>query len=400
MATRAKLKNTDPNAETDQSPSPGPNKPPMAKTTTTAISSPQRTAATETPKPPPVAGPSVQVQPVSISRTSSSTIDDPEANMITLQSLLDIVLSLQTEIRKRNAKESNPSDKQELTEETPLLTAPRQSIKTLFSKFTPTKINPKFAEQSLDQLESWMEINGITSDHEKFQLLKISIEPETYREVAAALKNPPDGRQYDTLKAAIIKTYTDSEHTRIKALLSGITLGDRRPSQLLSQMTNLYKGPRDKIFKELFYSRLPATVRAIVTSMTNNAKDDPSIDIVAQWADEINEQIREPKIEALTEVKTEHKNISSSLETIMNMLGRLTKNNLFNSKQPAKYNSDKKSERKKNIPNDAFYKLPSDGICFYHRKYGNNRHENRRCDPECRLNKAWNEFRSKNSEAK
>lgn len=67
------------------------------------------------------------------------------------------------------------------------------STKGLFSKFTPIKINPKFAEQSLDN--SWMQINGITTDREKFQFLKISIEPEIYREAVVAFKNPPDGHQ-------------------------------------------------------------------------------------------------------------------------------------------------------------------------------------------------------------
>lgn len=57
-----------------------------------------------------------------------------------------------------------------------------------------------------------------------------------------------------------MKAFTETKAARIKALLGGIQLGNRRPTQLLSEMSNLYEGPKDKLFHYLFISRLPSTV--------------------------------------------------------------------------------------------------------------------------------------------
>lgn len=110
--------------------------------------------------------------------------------------------------------------------------------------------------------------------------------------------------------------------------------------------------------------------------MTNNSKQDPSIYKVAQWADEINEQIRDPKIEAISEIKSENKNIHSSLESILSILGNKRDNNKYETTYKTPY---MKTENNNKTTRD---KLPADGICYFHRKFGNNRHENKKYDQE------------------
>lgn len=316
---------------------------------------------------------------------SNSTATKDVGEDETLNVLVEAVKSLTAQIQNREAK----------TDVSPIVAAP--AAKTMISKFAPNRINSKFVEQSIDQLESWMDINGIKDDKEKFQILKISIEPETYREVASAIKTAPSMQQYNTLKEAIIKAYTDSEHMRIKSLLSGLSLGDRRPSQLLTEMTNLYQGPRDSIFKELFFSRLPATVRAILTSMINNANTEPSISTVAQWADEIYEQIKEPRIEALSEDKSDHKQIGSALDSIIKLLSQISTSSF--PRRPSSVNrfDNRQSKNTDRYTPTTYGVLPNDGICQYHRQFGNNKHQNKKCLPECKLNAKWLQANSKNS---
>lgn len=160
------------------------------------------------------------------------------------------------------------------------------------NKFLPGKISPKFVETSVDQLESWLTINKITDDDEIFAILKLSMEPETYLQVGAIIQNPPPTNKFAALKNHIIKTFTQSEASRIKSLLNTIELGNRRPSQLLAEMSALYKGPKDRIFVELFVSRLPSTVRGILMGMQSpNTGMEPPIETLAQWADAITEQL-------------------------------------------------------------------------------------------------------------
>jgi hypothetical protein len=265
-------------------------------------------------------------------------------------------------------------------------------IRSLYSKFTPAKITPKYAEISLAQLESWMDINNITEDHERFLLLKMNIEPETYRAVATALATPHPGREYENLKMAILKAFTISEAKQIQSLLSGLQLGDRRPTQLLSEMCNLYKGPKDKIFEELFLSRLPATVRGILVSMKNKDDSQKNIETIAQWADAIMEQTGGPPSVSTIALPPD----ASALQNTLNMMNdnicaihRSTETSRFRppfrKRSFKQIDDDSKSERENH---EQF-------VCYFHRKFGNNKHENKKCSRDCKLNKAWQEARSK-----
>lgn len=164
--------------------------------------------------------------------------------------------------------------------------------KMLFTKFTPGRITPQFVEESLEQFESWLKMTQIEDDDERFHLLKMLVEPETYQQVGNIITSPPPTEKYNTLRDAIIKAFTESEAQRLKSLLSGIQLDNRRPTHLLAEMSKLYRGPKDKLFHELFMSRLPATVRAILVSIEKNQPPGPAptINMIAQWADAIIEQ--------------------------------------------------------------------------------------------------------------
>lgn len=171
-------------------------------------------------------------------------------------------------------------------------TPPVPNAPKFLNKFLPGKISPKFVETSVDQLESWLTINNITDDDEKFAILKLSMEPETYFQVGAIIQNPPPTNKFAALKNHIIKTFTQSEASRIKSLLNTIELKNRRPSQLLAEMSALYKGPKYRIFVELFVSRLPSTVRGILMGMQSpNTGIEAPIETLAQWADVITEQL-------------------------------------------------------------------------------------------------------------
>lgn len=251
-------------------------------------------------------------------------------------------------------------------------------IKTMFSRFMPSKISQKFVEQSIDQLESYFTINKIFNDNERYLILKLSIEPETYQQVASTINSPPNGDQYNTLKKAIIKTFTDSEAKRIKSLLNDIELGDRRPSALLSEMCSLYSGPKDKIFTELFISRLPATVRGILMGMkNNNSITEPPLEILAQWADSILEQI---------DGKLTVSNISSDATTshLKEAITNLTSTiNAFHS------NRFKQVKNPKNVPKDSEKKE-----CYFHKKFGNKKHENMNCRSNCKYFEEWLKVRA------
>lgn len=264
---------------------------------------------------------------------------------------------------------------------------------SLFNKFYPAKITPRFVEQAIDQLEAWFNISNIHNDNERYQILKLSIEPETYQQVASLINNPPETNKYHTLKNAIIKTFTDSEAKRIKSLLNDVELGDRRPSQLLSEMSTLYKGPRDRIFSELFISRLPSTVRGILMGMKpTNTELEPPLETIAQWADSILEQL--DKKERINDVHPSHNTgkLENMLDGLTESINAFHKRNNYQTPFSQKFNNNRSrpQTQRGTTPNMATHNENSEQaniapqgnrprrddsiekhtMCWYHRTFG------------------------------
>lgn len=261
-----------------------------------------------------------------------------------------------------------------------------QRLRSLYSKFTPSKVSQRFAKHTIDQLESWMDINKIDNDHDRFLLLKMNIEPETYQQVASALATKHPGKEYDNLKKAIIQAFTDSEAKQIQNLLSGIKLGDRRPTQLLAEMCGLYNGPKDKIFEELFLSRLPGNVRGILVGMRSQDDSPKSIESIAQRADTILEQISvPPMINAITDSEQ----ICALQDKMDNMINAFSSTTNSRFKKPFQARSFRSRNHDTNKENGEAT------VCYFHRKFGNNRHENTKCMKFCKLHNKWKEAREK-----
>ncbi|KAL1375085.1 hypothetical protein pipiens_017711, partial [Culex pipiens pipiens] len=90
--------------------------------------------------------------------------------------------------------------------------------------------------------------------------------------------------KYDTLKAAVIAHFRPSESQQLTSLLSGMTLGDRKPSALLSEMRRLGgTGCTDSVLANLWLRALPSTVTAIIAAMPATT----SLDEQAKVADKI-----------------------------------------------------------------------------------------------------------------
>lgn len=82
---------------------------------------------------------------------------------------------------------------------------------------------------------------------------------------------PAAGTMYNALKQRITTEFADSTQTKITKLLGEMSLGDRKPSQLLAEMrTKAANTPvTDQLLSELWQRTLPAEVRAILSAAEN-----------------------------------------------------------------------------------------------------------------------------------
>lgn len=243
-------------------------------------------------------------------------------------------------------------------------------------RFPQIKITGKHTEHSFVQLESWFEGNGINSDEQKFMYLKMAIDGDTHMYVKSILDRPPQFNKYDSLKQAVLNVHTETEQRRMQSLISGVTLGDRRPSQMLAQMQDLYRGDMDHpIIRNLFLSRLPATARQIISGMMQyrqSNQPEPTIEQLAHWADSIIDGGEKGGINAISSVQP------SELSALKNQVENLAKlvSNLSSNVTHAQQNTRPQQSA-------------DDDVCFFHRQYGKNKHANKKCLETCKLHQAW-----------
>ncbi|GBL85224.1 hypothetical protein AVEN_222706-1 [Araneus ventricosus] len=88
-------------------------------------------------------------------------------------------------------------------------------------------------------LESQFAIAAITASQTKFHYIVASLDSEISSFISNVLKKSPVDDLYIVLKTRLISQFSESESVRIRTLLSDLSLGDQKPSQLLHEMTLL-----------------------------------------------------------------------------------------------------------------------------------------------------------------
>ena len=104
----------------------------------------------------------------------------------------------------------------------------------------------------------------ITSQQTKFWMVVAALDQDMAGKVQALVSTPPSDAPYDKLRAKLLKAYELSESQRAELILFGPHLGDRRPSDLLTEMTNWLASADHAdcmLFRQAFLRKLPKEVR-------------------------------------------------------------------------------------------------------------------------------------------
>lgn len=220
------------------------------------------------------------------------------------------------------------------------------------------------------QKESQFVTSRITSESTKFHTIVGVIETEILAQVNDIVKRPPHENQYTTLKKAILNIYAESEEKRLKKLLIGMELGDRKPSHLLREMKDL-AGTQvsDELLKSLWMQRLPQQAQAILSISTEDLSKQAAL------ADKICE---------VTQNHSENFAVSSSsnLERQVEILSQRM-DNFFNknfrsrSQTPSTRGFRSKSRNRSQSKNTKKHDL-----CWYHFKFQNNA---KKCQQPCKF---------------
>ncbi|GBL85011.1 hypothetical protein AVEN_56096-1 [Araneus ventricosus] len=210
-------------------------------------------------------------------------------------------------------------------------------------------------------LESQFAIAGITASRTKFHCIVASLDSEISSMISDVLKKPPADDPYTVLKTRLISQFSESESVRIRTLLSDLSLGDQRPSQLLHKMTLLAADKiSDDVLRLLWLQRLPLSTQQILTS---SSEDLPGL---AKIADKILEVTG--TLPAVDSVNTDSNDRISKLEARIEELTQTIRGFLFPS-NPRRHANRSKSPSTSNRSKSPFRKGKT-LMCWYHFRFG------------------------------
>lgn len=227
----------------------------------------------------------------------------------------------------------------------------------------------------------------------KYDLVLAKLGKEELSQVADLIDDPPAQQRYTTLKARLLKVFQESAEAQFHKLVKEMDLGQQRPSQLLARMRELAKntGTAGDTLKNLWMSRLPGWVRAILASCSGEAK----LDELASMADKIMENLRSgelaeihrPASTALTvdvnaELLAEIRNLSLELKTLRGEVNEIR--GRARQRQNFRWPRNGSRSRSRSSGTRRTPQSP-DWLCKYHFRY---RETARKCESPCNWNTA------------
>lgn len=115
-------------------------------------------------------------------------------------------------------------------------------------------------------LECQFQSRNIKSSLAKYNFVVPALPLNIVEEVMDILTSPPDDHPYEALRDAILQRTGASEKERLRRLLQDLTLGEKKPSQLLRHMQQeIGQVPiDDALLRELWFQKLPSDVQFLL----------------------------------------------------------------------------------------------------------------------------------------
>lgn len=242
------------------------------------------------------------------------------------------------------------------------------------------------------QVESQFRTRGITVAKTKYDYVISSLSQDavaTVYDVMAEISASQDTDQpiadpYEHLKRYLIERHTQSESSRIETLLSGLEMGDKKPSEFFRSLKSLAGSSEvvnDKLVLSLWMRRLPPMVQASLKavpkaeisdqiSMADNIFEifqqhhpqSPSISAMSNF---------EPSNDAIPNLIAQNRRLEREVAEIKGMISRLTANS--GDSRPNAGHSNRSRSRSRTQSNTQSRSQSRGGdlrLCWYHAKFG------------------------------
>lgn len=245
------------------------------------------------------------------------------------------------------------------------------------------KVPPFYPEKPalwFAQLEGQFTLSKITTDETKFYYAMAQLEPQYAEEVEDIITSPPAQGKYEKLKTELIKRLSASREKRVRQVLTGEELGDKKPSQFLRHLQHLAgPGLPEDFLRSIWSSRLPQRTQDIIASQLKSSLED-----LAELADRLHDVVMSapPQVAAAAAVLPAH---TAPADPLAFQIAELTRRlSAMDAKidrmsrpktRASTSHSRHRSASKRSSSN--YRKYP---MCWYHSKFGE---QARRCIKPC-----------------
>lgn len=225
-------------------------------------------------------------------------------------------------------------------------------------------------------VEAQFALSNIVADSTKYNYVVSAVDTEILTQVADFVSNPPAANKFEGIRSSLIDIYSESSEKKLRKLLSEVSLGDRKPSQLLNEMSRLGGSAVSEVVRTLWMQLLPATVQSVLTTSSD------SLENLAKMADKICE-IGQPRVYS---TQTDESTLLNMVKKLSEQVEELRSTQYHQTNQ---YRRDRSSSRHRNRKPDHQsqanteinnFSHSSNELCWYHFKFGD---KARKCTPPC-----------------
>ncbi|XP_017467403.1 PREDICTED: uncharacterized protein LOC108359842 [Rhagoletis zephyria] len=204
-------------------------------------------------------------------------------------------------------------------------------------------------------LEFWFQASLVHSDSRKFHIVLASLPPNKLLELKPIVEAAPLTDKFAYIKQKITDHFTESQQRRLQRILKDMPLGDRKPSELFSEMKRVAGTTlNDSLLHDLWISRLPPYVQAAIIAtnvpLTEEVKVADSITESIGWYNGQVDMVSSRN--DLSDLKTEIAELSRNLQRQLKVKDRPR---------------GRSSSRTKTVPPNG---ASANGFCWYHAKFG------------------------------
>lgn len=229
-------------------------------------------------------------------------------------------------------------------------------------------------------IESEFQAWRIKSDDIKYTSVLKALDRTTLNTIADVLRDPPAKDRYENIKKVIINRLSESRSKQLDKLLKSLSLDNKKPSQLLREMTVLAnKEISNDIIHKLWLERLPHNIR---THLVITEKSD--LDTIAELADKLMDVCGSNYVMATSKDTTDSKleKLNNILISALKEIRELKAVQLAQQQdieqlksQPSHYNQSTQFQRRPRS------RTPSKShVCYYHIRFGE---KSKKCTAPC-----------------